>query len=319
MRNVIWLFSSEPPALKLVCYSNQAVRDAINGWRNDVRCTDLLSLGRWRPPVPAATSEQVTDDVQPAGVEGDQVQPQQEFQQHSSPTEEERARDKIGQKVLDRTFSHCSEVQGETPPYNDSLRAVDLPFNREYGYSNMEGIIRLLDYGEQQGGLVPLTSQLKGSCLFSSFRKSVVCPFEFTNTHLRRMLVMFICEQLDFLYPMLRLSISGNYGHIRVSSTEYNRLRGLSDPTRAQHLQMEEYEEPGPFSIITYMENLLKPSFYGEEICLRLLSMIFQVRITVLDSDTFIGIKIRHDNRPLKADMLLVHVDRHHYIPLGEL
>ena len=183
----------------------------------------------------------------------------------------------------------------------------------------MEGIIRLLDYGEQQGGLVPLTSQLKGSCLFSSFRKSLVCPFEFTNTHLRRMLVMFICEQLYFLYPMLRLSISGNYGHIRVSSTEYNRLRGLSNPTRAQHLQMEEYEEPGPFSIITYMENLLKPSFYGEEICLRLLSMIFQVRITVLDSDTFIGIKIRHDNRPLKADVLLVHVDRHHYIPLGEL
>ena len=182
----------------------------------------------------------------------------------------------------------------------------------------MEGIIRLLDYGEQQGGLVPLTSQLKGSCLFSSFRKSLVCPFEFTNTHLRRMPVMFMCEQLDFLYPMLRLSISGNYGHIRVSSTEYNRLKGLSNPTRAQHLQMEEYEEPGPFSIITYMENLLKPSFYGEEICLRLLSMVFQVHITVLDSDSFIGIKIRHDNRPLKADMLLVHVDRHHYIPLGE-
>ena len=123
----------------------------------------------------------------------------------------------------------------------------------EYGYSNMEGIIRLLNYGEQQGGLVPLTSQLKGSCLFSSFRKSLVCPFEFTNTHLRRMLVMFMCEQLDFLYPMLRLSISGNYGHIRVSSTEYDRLKGLSDPTRAQCLQMEEYEEPGPFSIITYI------------------------------------------------------------------
>ena len=267
-----------------------------------------MSLGRWRPPVPAATGEQDTDDAQPAGAEGGQAQPQQESQQPPPSTEEERARDKFGQKVLDRTLSHCSEVQGDTPPYNDSLRAVDLPFNKEYGYSNMEGIIRLLDYGEQQGGLVPLTSQLKGSCLFSSFRKSLVCPFEFTNTHLRRMLIMFLCEQLDFLYPMLRLSISGNYGHIRVSSTEYNRLKGLSNPTRAQHLQMEEYEEPGPFSIITYME-----------ICLRLLSMIFQVHITVLDSDSFVGIKIRHDNRPLKADVLLVHVDRHHYIPLGEL
>ena len=279
----------------MVCYSNQTVRNAIDHWRNDARCTDVLSLDRWTPAAPPGP----TDDD--AGI-----------------SEEDRARDRVGQKVLDRTLSHCSEVQGSIPPHNDSLRAVDLPFNREFGYSNMEGIIRLLDYGEQQGGFVPLTSQLKGSCLFSSFRKSIICPFEFTNTHLRRMLVMFICEHLDSLYPMLRLSISGNYGHITVHATEYNRLKGLAHPTAIQRQQIEEYEEPGPFSIITYMENLLRPSFYGEEICLRLLSMIFQVRLTVLDSTSFIAIKIRHENRPLNADVILVHVDRCHYIPLGE-
>ena len=114
---------------------------------------------------------------------------------------------------------------------------------------------------------------------------------------------------------MLRLSISGNYGHIRVDATEYNRLKRLASPTAIQCQQIEEYEEPGPFSIITYMENLLRPSFYGEEICLRLLSMIFQVRLTILDSTSFIAIKIRHENRPLNADVILVHVDRHHYIP----
>ena len=254
----------------------------------------MLSLDRWTPAAPPGP----TDD---AGISG-----------------EDRARDRVGQMVLDRTLSHCSEIQGSIPPHNDSLRAMDLPFNREFGYSNMEGIIRLLDYGEQQGGFVPLTSQLKGSCLFSSFRKSIICPFKFTNTHLRRMLVMFICEQLDSLYPMLRLSISGNYGHIRVNATEYNRLKGLAHPTAIQCQQIEEYEEPGPFSIITYMENLLRPSFYGEEICLRLLSMIFQVRLTILDSTSFIAIKIRHENRPLNADVILVHVDRWHYIPLGE-
>ena len=129
---------------------------------------------------------------------------------------------------------------------------------------------------------------------------------------------MFFCEQLDSLYHMLRLSISGNYGHIRVNATEYNRLKGLAHPTAIQHQQIEEYEEPSPFSIITYMENLLRPSFYGEEICLRLLSMIFQVRLTILDSTSFIAIKIRHENRPLNADVILVHVDRRHYIPLGE-
>ena len=182
----------------------------------------------------------------------------------------------------------------------------------------MEGIIRLLDYGEQQGGYVPLPSQLKGSCMFDSFRRSIVCPLEFTNTHLRRMIVIFICEQLDFLYPMLRLAISGNYGHLRVDATKYNRLKSLPNPTAAQLLQIEEFEEPGPFSVVTYMENLLRPSFYGEEICLRLISMIFQVRLSILDSSSFVAIKIRHENRSLNADIILVHVDRHHYIPLGK-
>ena len=300
-----FFFFSDPPALKLVNYSNQTVRSAINLWRNDARCTELLSLGRWEPPAPPGLAAD-------AG-----TQPQQ-HQLPPAPTDEDGARDKAGQKVLDRTLSHCSDVQGSVPPHNDSLRAVDLPFNREYGYSNMEGIIRLLDYGEQQGGYVPLPSQLKGSCLFNSFRKSIVCPLEFTNTHLRRMIVIFMCEQLDFLYPMLRLAISGNYGHLRVNAAEYNRLKGLPNPTAAQLQQIEEFEEPGPFSIVTYMENLLRPSFYGEEICLRLLSMIFQVRLSILDSSSFVAIKIRHENRPLNADIILVHVDRHHYIPLGK-
>ena len=51
---------------------------------------------------------------------------------------------------------------------------------------------------------------------------------------------------------------------------------------------------------------------------LRILSMLFQVRISVLNSETFIPIKIRHINKALKADVILVHVDRHHYIPMGK-
>ena len=177
----------------------------------------------------------------------------------------------------------------------------------------MEGIVRCLDYGEINGGFVPPTTQQKGACLFHAFRKSIICPKEFTNTHLHRMVVSFMCQNLDFLYPMLRVSISGNYGHIRLSRTQYEDVRDRNLLTAQLR---EEYLEPGPFSIITYMENLLKPNFYEDEIVLRILSMIFQVRISVLNSTTFIPIKIRHINKALKADVVLVHVDRHHYIPL---
>ena len=133
------------------------------------------------------------------------------------------------------------------------------------------------------------TTQQKGACLLHAFRKSIVCPRGFTNTHLRRMVVSFICQNLDFLYPMLRLFIAGNYGHLRLSRTQNEHLR---DRKLLTPQQREEYLEPGPFSVITYLENLLKSNFYGEEIVLRILSMMFQVRICVLNSTTFIPIKI---------------------------
>ena len=47
--------------------------------------------------------------------------------------------------------------------------------------------------------------------------------------------------------------------------------------------------------------------------------MLFKVRITVPDGDSLVGIRIRHQNAALNADIILVHVSRCHYIAMGEL
>ena len=213
--------------------TDQAVRRCIDAWRNDERCTEVLTLGRLPPRQQQLTDQEAGAADQPTdqptsstsgtgGATGGASQPSTSWE----PTEEEQTRDAIGQKVLDATFnSSVTEADGTTPPFNDSLRQIDLQFNQDYGYSNMKGIVRCLDYGEINGGFVPLTTQQKGACLFHAFRKSLICPREFTNTHLHRMVVSFMCQNLDFLYPMLRVSISGSYGHIRLSGTQYEDLR----------------------------------------------------------------------------------------------
>ena len=66
--------------------------------------------------------------------------------------------------------------------------------------------------------------------------------------------------------------------------------------TAAQKTQVEEFKEPGPFSIVSYCEALLRPDFYSEELCIILLSMMFKVRISVIDGDSFLAIKVRHTN-----------------------
>ena len=117
------------------------------------------------------------------------------------------------------------------------------------------------------------------------------------------------------LYPMLVCSISGNYGHIWLSPEEYRRKQASNQLTAQER---QDFNEPGPFSIASYCEALLKSDFYGEELCLRLLSMMFKVCITVLDGDSLVGIRVRHQNAALNADAILIHISRCHYIAMGK-
>ena len=281
--------------------------------KQDPRYTELLQLQRLPMPEP----EELGMGPAPAAADPQASTSQESsssLPQSSGPSPKEEAIDSAGQKVLSATYICSAEVDGEQPPYNKSLESVDLDFNRNYGYGNMAGIIRIIDYGALNRGWAPLVTQQRGSCLFHAVRRSIQCPKEFTNMYLRRMIVNFICDRVDELFPMLKVAISGNYGHLRLTPDEYNRK--LAEGTITDQ-EKEEYEEPGPFSLASYLEALLKPSFYSEELCLRIISMLFKIRISVLDGDSLLAIKVRHTNVALKADLVLVHVKRCHYIPLG--
>ena len=290
--------------------SEEHVKRKIDGLRQDPRYTQVLRLGRLPPAVPPPAAPQQEQPQLPASAPSPEPSPST-----SAGSPEENSRHAAGQKVLDATLRVSKKVHGEEPPLMPGLRGVDISFNQRYGFQTMEGIICLIDYGSSNGGFVPLPTQQRGACLFHVIRRSITCPREFTNSHLRHMLVSFICNRADELYPMLECSISGNYGHIRLSPEEYRRKEASGQLT---NLERQEYNEPGPFSITSYCEALLKKDFYGEELCLRLLSMLFKVRITALDGDSLVGIRIRHQNAALNADVILVHVSRCHYIAMGK-
>ena len=262
--------------------SKQHVKRKIDGLRQDPRYTQVLRLGRLPPAAPQ--QEQQQPPQLPASAPAPESSPST-----SAGSPEEDSRHATGQKVLDAMLRASKKVHGEELPLMPGLRGVDIGFNQRNGFQTMEGIICLIDYGSSNGGFVPLPTQQRGACLFHAFRRSITCPREFTNSHLRRMIVSFICNRADELYPMLECSISGNYGHIWLSPEEHRRKEASGQLT---DLERQEYNEPGPFSIMSYCEAFLKPNLYGEELCLRLLSMLFKVRITVLDGDSLVGIRI---------------------------
>ena len=193
-------------------------------------------------------------------------------------------------------------------------KEVDVEANRIYGILTQEHLFNLLDYGQLNGGYIPRVTQMRGGCLFHAIRKSIKCPREFTNTHLRQMLVLFMIENFEVLWPLLHVCILNNFGHHRLSVEEFHAK--VADGTITD-LEREAYSEPGPFSVHDYLKSLLQPSFYGDELCLLITSMIWKVRITVLHAETLLAIKFRHMNVSMKADIILVHCSGSHYIPLG--
>ena len=107
-----------------------------------------------------------------------------------------------------------------------------------------------------------------------------------------------------------------NFGHIRMPEEEFQHKLAagtLTDQERAIH------DEPGPYSVYGYLNQLLQPEFYGDELCLLITSMIWKVCITILNAETLRAITVRHMNQALKADFVLVHCAGSHYIPLGNL
>ena len=141
----------------------------------DPRYTEILQLQRLPIPEP----EELEMDPAPATTDPQASTSQESssfLPQSSSPSPEEEAIDSAGQKVLSATYTCSAEVDGKQPPYNKSLESVNLDFNRNYGYDNMAGIIRVIDYVALNGGWAPLVTQQRGSCLFHAVRRSIQCP-----------------------------------------------------------------------------------------------------------------------------------------------
>ena len=92
-----------------------------------------------------------------------------------------------------------------------------------------------------------------------------------------------VAENPEFFWPVLSQHIKGNYGHLRLDKATYDKRK--QDGTITQQ-EKEDFECPGPFSLISYLKALMKRTFWGDEMVLMISSMMWQVGITVLTGET---------------------------------
>ena len=148
--------------------------------------------------------------------------------------------------------------------------------------------------------------------MFASFRRAVDASLEYTSAHLRHQLIITICNHKEFFYSLLMESIKGTYGFPRMDPDEYQRLHDEGLLTDAQ---VDDHNTPGPYSFLGYLRALQKPDFWGDELCLCLLSICFQIGITVINTENFTRTQFRHKRDIKDSNMVLCHGKGCHYVP----
>ena len=225
------------------------------------------------------------------------------------------------------------EPVGEPPEPNPIMKAVikpvdrregtipvPIPSERDYstyaslalGLANQESYSRLSRYLESVAKLDMIPVEANGNCLFSSIMRAVDCPLEYQTIHLKRQLVGMMANHHTFLFPLLKANFTTIYGFPRMPQEEYQQKYDAGTLTQEE---VDDHNTPGPFSYLDYMKALLEEGFWGDELCLALVSMMWQVGITVVKGETFHQIKFRHSYLLKDANLTLVHCQGWHYVP----
>ena len=205
-------------------------------------------------------------------------------------------------------------VQAAIKPTDKREGTIPAPIPSERGYSslaslalclsNQEAYSRLCHYLQSIAQLDLIPVEANGNCLFSSVRRAVDCPLEYQTIHLKRQLIMMMANHHTFLYPILKASIATTYGFPRMSNEDYQKK--YNDGTLTQ-MEDDDHNTPGPFSYLGYMQALLEDGFWGDKLCLTLISMMCQISITVIKAETFHQIKFRHSESLKITDLVLDH------------
>ena len=172
--------------------------------------------------------------------------------------------------------------------------------------------MRLQEYLQENGSYEVFHTPKNGQCLFAPIRRGLEIPEEYRSNHLRFQLVVFcLSKTTSFAGISWRMLLDMKYGHPRLTKQQY--LKGMRENTLTEG-QIADYQVPGPFSFISYLKHILEASTWGDQGLLTLISMMWQITITVINAEDLSQIKIRH-RRPLdKVHLVVVLAQRCHYL-----
>lgn len=219
--------------------------------------------------------------------------------------------------ILKKATTKETAISGKQPKRYPELAKVGTRLSQcLYGLANQEQLTRLTEYLFLNGKYELVPVQNKGSCLFAAIRRGLDVPMEYSNTHLRRQMVMTIIKHPEFFFDMIKNSLLGQYGHERIDDLEL-RAKQLDAEVTPEFLMRQRL--PGPFSFVTWLQHILKATSWGDEITLTVISMMWQIRITVVYAESLLQERVRHNQALENTDIVIVYCGGTHYCGAGKL
>ena len=174
--------------------------------------------------------------------------------------------------TMAQAIDYSLHVEGEVPLEIPVERDISTHMSLALGLQDQEPYSRLIRYLQGHEQLDPILVEAMDNCMFSSIRRAIDDPLEYQNIHLRRQIVMMLANNCNFFMPLLKNNIMATHGHPRMNEEEYNRRFEAGELSQQQ---IDDQQCPDPYSYFGYLRALLTDGFWGYEIVLIVISMMF--------------------------------------------
>ena len=212
-------------------------------------------------------------------------------------------------------YRHPAPAEGKAAGDHSSMANVS---NLPSALPSLKGpqVCALYQFLKYNGNFSLVPTKEDGDCLYGAFRRQTDLPAEVADIHIKRCIVRTLCHHHSFFYGYLSHAIGMTYGHDslapEVLQDRIKKKTISSDDLRDQRL-------PGPLSFIDWIKMVLEESAYGYELVILVMSLIWQMKITVLYADDLTERKFRHNQRITQVEMLLVYsADTQHFVGAGK-
>ena len=220
-----------------------------------------------------------------------------------------------GQMLFQSLMEPTHSIAGKSPhEYKWMAGCSNIPSPLEE--LNGAELCKLYEFLSNNGQYKLIPTLADGDCYYGSLRRGTTFPYEVADIHIKRLIIKAICNYHEFFHNLFKQSLANTYGVHRDTEEE---LQEKIAQNQIDAQDLADQRMPGPFSFVSFLKFMLQPSAYADSHLIMVMSMIWNIRITVVYATNCHELRFRHHKRLAQADLVMVVCNEtEHFVSAGK-